>query len=288
MDVNEGKVAMIRSVAALSAVCACAWLTRPDIAALTAALGGGSREAALRSGFDAALAPVAGVAVFGCLVWLGAALAVLLAGEAPGRFGAICRAAGAYVAPLAIRRLACVALGVGVAVAPATAFAAPTSQPSAPVLSAQPALTAPEWPMSTQPAPAWPTSPAPASPTDATPTDMPPTDTTPPETAQTQPEPDDPRAADQANLPPGAQPTPGAATVRPGDTLWSIAAATLPADSSDGAIAAAWPAWYAANRDAIGDDPSLIRPGQVLQPPPEGPISPSSPLASADPNRDAR
>jgi len=33
------------------------------------------------------------------------------------------------------------------------------------------------------------------------------------------------------------------------------------------AVAAASPAWYAANRATIGADPSLIRPGQVLTAP---------------------
>lgn len=52
--------------------------------------------------------------------------------------------------------------------------------------------------------------------------------------------------------------------VRPGDCLWSIAAAHLPADADDAAIARAWPAWYAANAETIGDDPDLVLPGQRL------------------------
>ncbi len=55
--------------------------------------------------------------------------------------------------------------------------------------------------------------------------------------------------------------------VRRGDTLWDIAAAHLPPAASDSRIAAAWPAWYAANRSVIGDDPHLVRPGQRLSPP---------------------
>jgi nucleoid-associated protein YgaU len=55
--------------------------------------------------------------------------------------------------------------------------------------------------------------------------------------------------------------------VRRGDTLWAIAARGLPASSSAGDIAASWPRWYAANRDVVGPDPDLIRPGQVLHPP---------------------
>jgi nucleoid-associated protein YgaU len=52
--------------------------------------------------------------------------------------------------------------------------------------------------------------------------------------------------------------------VRPGDSLWRIAAAHLPPGASPAQVAAAWPVWYAANRATIGADPGLIRPGQVL------------------------
>jgi nucleoid-associated protein YgaU len=52
--------------------------------------------------------------------------------------------------------------------------------------------------------------------------------------------------------------------VRRGDTLWSIAARHLGPGASDAEVAAAWPAWFAANGDVIGDDPDVLRPGQVL------------------------
>jgi hypothetical protein len=55
--------------------------------------------------------------------------------------------------------------------------------------------------------------------------------------------------------------------VRRGDTLWSIAARHLGPAATDVEIARAWPAWWQANRDLIGDDPNLIRPGQLLQVP---------------------
>src|SRR4051812_27971727 len=56
-------------------------------------------------------------------------------------------------------------------------------------------------------------------------------------------------------------------TVRRGDTLWSIAARHLGPSASDAEIAHEWPRWYAANRDALGDDPDLLLPGQQLRPP---------------------
>ena len=68
-----------------------------------------------------------------------------------------------------------------------------------------------------------------------------------------------------------AQDTPGArreVTVRAGDSLWSIAAAALGPLASDADIAREWPRLYAGNREAIGANPHLLRPGQVLVLPP--------------------
>jgi nucleoid-associated protein YgaU len=59
--------------------------------------------------------------------------------------------------------------------------------------------------------------------------------------------------------------------VRPGDSLWAIAAARLGADASQARVAAEWPRWYATNHDSIGADPALIKPGQLLHAPAEVP-----------------
>lgn len=61
--------------------------------------------------------------------------------------------------------------------------------------------------------------------------------------------------------------TPQTVQVRPGDTLWAIAARTLPEGATDTQIAAATRAWHRANRDVIGADPNLIFPTQRLIPP---------------------
>jgi nucleoid-associated protein YgaU len=55
--------------------------------------------------------------------------------------------------------------------------------------------------------------------------------------------------------------------VRPGDSLWLLAAQRLGPHASDAQIAAEWPRWYAANRVVVGPDPDLIVPGQVLHVP---------------------
>ena len=57
-------------------------------------------------------------------------------------------------------------------------------------------------------------------------------------------------------------------TVRPGDSLWSLSSARLGPFASDVDIALDWPRIYQANRDTIGGNPHLLRPGQVLRLPP--------------------
>ncbi|HEX6678585.1 MAG TPA: LysM domain-containing protein [Actinomycetes bacterium] len=61
----------------------------------------------------------------------------------------------------------------------------------------------------------------------------------------------------------------GRYVVRPGDTLWDIAAAHLPRGRrSPGRIDRYWRRVYAANRGVLGDDPGLIHPGARLVLPP--------------------
>ena len=79
-----------------------------------------------------------------------------------------------------------------------------------------------------------------------------------------------PAAATSGGASPDPRPTGAAAltvTVRPGDTLWAIAGRALSSPATDAAIDSAWRAWYATNSAVIGDNPDLIRPGQVLLPP---------------------
>ena len=59
--------------------------------------------------------------------------------------------------------------------------------------------------------------------------------------------------------------------VERGDSLWRLAEEHLEqATGSPPAAArtaAEWPRWWAANRDAVGDDPDLLHPGTALRPP---------------------
>lgn len=56
--------------------------------------------------------------------------------------------------------------------------------------------------------------------------------------------------------------TGGTYVVRPGDSLWSIARAH-PVPGTD--VDRRWRAIWLANREVVGDDPDLIRPGQALR-----------------------
>ena len=73
---------------------------------------------------------------------------------------------------------------------------------------------------------------------------------------------------------------PATVVVRPGDTLWALAASALPDDATDAEITSAWQALYAANRDVISD-PDLIYPGTALDLPAQ-PAQPASPTTQED------
>jgi nucleoid-associated protein YgaU len=63
----------------------------------------------------------------------------------------------------------------------------------------------------------------------------------------------------------GTHPAPGRVVVRTGDTLWGLAAEDLGRLATPRAITEHWHHLYAVNRAAIGPDPDLILPGQVLR-----------------------
>ncbi len=82
------------------------------------------------------------------------------------------------------------------------------------------------------------------------------------------PVPDRPTRADaRAVARPSPHPQPRV-RVRPGDTLWAIAARHLRPDARVADVATAWPFWFRRNRRLIGPDPDLIHPGTRLRVPP--------------------
>jgi hypothetical protein len=196
-------------------------------------------------GADAAAAELAGAALWLAAAWLGIGLAASAGAVLPGALGRGARRAARATLPRAVYRLAAGAAGLGVLLSPAVAEAAPTSHgvvTPAPAWPTDDAVPSPSWPISAvTPAPsrhALPTPPSRTAPVRAAPV----------------------RAAPATR-------NASAVVVAPGDSLWRIAGAHLPARPSDRQVAAAWPRWYAANRAVIGTDPNHITPGQVLAAP---------------------
>jgi nucleoid-associated protein YgaU len=166
--------------------------------------------------------------------WLAVGLLADLAAQLPGAVGSAARRVRARILPRLVQRVVAGALGVGIVAGPAVAAANPP-QPAGPTRAV--------------PAPAWPTD-------NPIPVPLWPTDSVRSESAAT------PKSD-------GAAPHSGSGSVRvrPGDTLWAIAARSLSGRRTPDRIAAAWPRWWAANRSVIGPDPDLVRPGQVLTAP---------------------
>ena len=76
--------------------------------------------------------------------------------------------------------------------------------------------------------------------------------------------PDRPTLGAETRYTPVHRSGPRTIVVRPGDSLWTIAARELGPHATRTTIDRRWPRWYAANADRIGPDPGLIRPGQHL------------------------
>jgi hypothetical protein len=244
------------------------------------------------AGADRATFEIAAAALWLVAAWLAVGLAASCCARLPGVAGRCAHAVAAAVLPRAVYRLAAGAAGLGVVLAPGLASAspaAPSTARAAQIMPAVPAVTSsatPSWPTDGAPhAPAWPTS---APPTSTPPTSAPPTSAPPPSTPATSTAGTPTRAAPAPTTPARAPTTPARAhptkpdrgpahtvVVRPGDSLWRIAAAHLPASAATPRIAAAWPRWYAANRRVIGDDPGHITPGQHLK-------TPNPPSAAAE------
>ena len=70
-----------------------------------------------------------------------------------------------------------------------------------------------------------------------------------------------------------AQP-PGLHTIKEGESLWLIADRLLPAEASLSEVDEAWRRLYRSNRSAIGPNPHLIHPGEMLLLPPQPGSSP--------------
>lgn len=200
-----------------------------------------------RVGADQVTAELCAAGLWLAAVWVTLGVAAGLAGALPGVAGRLGAGVARRLLPCAMYRVVAGAAGLGVLLTPALATGAPAPGPLP--AAAQPIPT-PRWPIDAPVRPPqWPTV-----------TTMPPVPHSRPPAPKHTPK---PRPA------PHHRPT-RTVVVQPGETLWTIAAEHLPGQPSPRRIAATWPRWYGANRAVIGDDPSLIVPGQHLHPPLEG------------------
>lgn len=206
-------------------------------------LAGTQTEPGSRS-FEELLGLAASAAGGGLLLWWTLSLVLAFTGEVLRRCGL--GKAGSFLtalSPAFMRRLAVAVIGLNLLAAP-IAQAAPASKMGVSVAAAD--AGSPLWqPMEIA------TGPAPIEPL------WKPTRTAPDGGLMVRAE-----RAQHAGAPTG-----GEVVVKPGHSLWSIAAEHLGVFATDAEIAEAWPAWYDANRHVIGDDPSLLQPGQILRQP---------------------
>lgn len=223
-------------------------------------------HALLEGGLTPLLSAVA-LAAWACAGWLMIITVLTLLTQRQGRPGALAERLLAGLAPRALRLTAELALGITVttALAPVAAHAADTG-PERPVSdrgSRSLSFVGPrlDWPSPPAPALDWPVSATAGTPSEHPASPAPPTLPALP-TPQTPQTPPTLRTA-------ATHPTPQHSTivVQPGDCLWNLAARALGGHPSPSRVAAAWPAWWAANRVVIGEDPDLLQPGTRLRPP---------------------
>ncbi|WP_309080039.1 LysM peptidoglycan-binding domain-containing protein [Zhihengliuella sp.] len=210
-------------------------------------------EAGLQSAVVIGLAGLAAVTA----LWWTATLTLALLGALLRRFRLPRLASGVdRLAPAHVRRIAAVVVCFNVATAPA-AFGTAVGTEAPGVQRVQPTGTGP---LTTAPSPHWapPVATGQATGDVAAPRDAPE-----PGWRPTAPPP-----AFERVLGP-ARPDAAEVVVRPGDTLWSIAARHLGPHPSVLDVAEEWPRWYRANLHLIGADPNRLYPGMTLKPPTE-------------------
>jgi hypothetical protein len=226
---------LVVTTAVMAAVAVGLRALTPDLAAVLS--GGGDLQSLVDTAGPEALL-LAGVAAVAWAVWVWGALGLALTALSalPGLVGAAAGLVLRCVVPASGRRAAALALGIGLATAPAlTGCATAAPQSPAVVVAAAVATTAP----AVEEVPDWPAG----TPADAAPA-----------------------------LPDWPAPAPADHVVLRGECLWTIAAADLRAragtEPADAQVAVAVGRWWSANAAVIGPDPDLLLPGQVLRPPP--------------------
>lgn len=225
-------------------------------------------------GPDAAVSTLAASLLWLVALWTAGALSITALALLPGRVGLHAQVVAARVTPALLRRVLGAAAGTSILISPSPAFAdtAASSAPAPVGTSASPTSTAaPSLPMDrpgeksgggfteapSLPALGWPTDPIESAGPARSVAGDPPTPA-----GSVAGDPATPAASKPAE--PRSAPSGDHVRVRPGDSLWSIAAHRLGAAGSPARIQGEWPRWYSANRQLIGADPNLLRPGMSL------------------------
>ncbi|SDO16137.1 hypothetical protein SAMN05660199_01398 [Klenkia soli] len=227
------------TTAVMAAVGLGLWEAAPTAAVLGAAAADPQRMVDTQ-GPDALLLLLAWALAAGCWVWGTVGLLLTVAAAGGGVGAGIARTLLTVVLPAGLRRAAALAVGVSLVAAPALVVVPPGAVGAVVSTAAHgaPAVVPPTaaWSDVGTPAPstAWSDVGTPA------------------------PVPDWPVAAPEEHV------------VLRGECLWDVAAAwlALRGPATDAQIADAVQAWWRANAAAIGPDPDLLLPGQVLQFPP--------------------
>jgi hypothetical protein len=199
-------------------------------------------------GPDSAAVELGCLALWCLAAWLAAGLVSAGCTQLPGRCGRLFSGITDLLLPGVVRRLLAGTAGLGLLLAPVTAGADPLGPGPSHGPGAPPSPVAWQSPAA---APSWPVN---AGSTRAAPDGTSPVDR--------------PSSGHPATVRPKAPPhRPDTTLVRPGDSLWLIAARRLGPASNAETVAELWPRWYATNRTVIGGDPGLIYPGQLLNAP---------------------
>lgn len=227
-------------------------------------------------GPDAAALTLAASLLWLVALWTACALSVTALALLPGRVGVCAHAVAARVTPAVLRRALGAAAGTSILISPNAAFADSTAS-SAPVsvgaLATATVLIAPSLAPdkpSHQPSRGGsgepPSLPALGWPTDSIGSAEAAGSAAGDRAASFPPKPSASKTAGPRPAPFGDH-----VRVRPGDSLWSIAADRLGPTGSAARVQGEWPRWYAANRQLIGADPNLLKPGMsLLAPQPAG------------------
>lgn len=223
------------------------------------------------AGADGAASTAAAALLWLVALWLALGLLASLSAVLIGREDGVLGTCARRITPALLRKLVSASVGASIALTPVAAWATATPgctmlskpAPAGSIIGAgtgSPAGTPVAGQLTEWPSPSWPLDAAGSVSVPPPPS----TDVGLPAASGTKPM---PPVVPTPALPLDPEPNPptdGNVVVKPGDSLWLIAAQRLGPSATEEQIAVSWPYWYRANRRSIGRDPNLLRPGEQL------------------------